>query len=79
MFDQSNGKLQCVKNRLEQLIAELDVLIKEARGLHDTGPAQNSSAGDPHWILQIARQREVLATVRDLLADSTFDSTRMAE
>lgn len=73
MADRSNAKRQRVKERLEQLIGDLDLLLADARGLPDTAAAKNSIAGEPDWILQIVEQREALAAVRALIPDSTLN------
>jgi hypothetical protein len=74
MSDQKFRKLQGIKARLEQLVAELDAVLNEIRD-SDVG-ARNGSGDDLHWILQLAQQREVLATVATLISDPTFDSAQ---
>lgn len=78
MFDRSDEKLKRVKERLQLLVSEFDLLLQDARALSNAGRAQNSPADDPDWILQIVEQREVLATVVAIIADSNIDSKPLA-
>jgi hypothetical protein len=72
MSDQRLRKLQDIKTRLERMVVELDDLLNEVRD-SDGDPARYLSNNLP-WILQLAQQREVLATVATLITDPTFDS-----
>jgi hypothetical protein len=72
MSDQRLRRLQDIKSRLEQIVAELDDLLNEVRD-SDGDPARYLTDNLP-WILQLSQQREVLATVATLITDPTFDS-----
>ena len=76
--DHRKEKLHRVKVRLEGLVLELDHLLREVRAVEQAGPAQDVSQDDPEWVRAIAQQREVLATVVAIIADSIVESTSSA-
>lgn len=78
MDDSNNQKLECVKKRLEELIADLDRSESDARRLGAAEREKSEASVDPRWLLQLTQQREVLTAVVQLLSDWLIEANTLS-
>jgi hypothetical protein len=64
-----NENLQLAKDLLVDLIAELDVLLEDVRDERETAAAHDGVDGEPEYIRNIVREREVMMDVATMLAE----------
>jgi hypothetical protein len=69
-----NKKLHRVKKRLDELISELDQLVKDEHRSTQSAAVHDAPGDDAAWVRIIAEQRDVLAAVAAIIADSIGNS-----
>jgi hypothetical protein len=76
MTDQNDStRLDRVKNRLEELISQIDqLLIDEQATRPATQQSDSGEESEPAWIKSVKNQREVLEAVVDIITDSVARS-----
>jgi hypothetical protein len=79
MFLETNEKLQQTKDSLVELIAELDMVLEDLRGLDGNAFGSDGPGSEPEYLRKVVRQREVLLNVAAMLAELRFERSAEAK